>query len=144
MATLSPDLEKQPMGGGMNKPASGTYGEKVDLERLKQQLPSSGQPAVAPPGGPRPMSQPSGPGPRPIGRPMSGPPGVPSPLMAPSTTGTPVGTPLARGGPSGIVSSQQGIQARIAILEQLSSSPEVSSATREWAKLVLEMLSEAV
>lgn len=129
---------------GVNKPSSGTYGERIDVERLKQQLPASGQPTAPPAGGPPPMSQPSGPGPSPIGRPMQGPAGVPSPLMAPSTSSTPVGTPLARGGPSGVVTSQQGIQARIAILEQLSQSAEVSSSTREWAKLVLEMLSEAV
>lgn len=141
---LPTDVEKLPAGGGVNRPDSGTYGEKADLNRLRQQLPSSGAPAPGQPGPPSMPSPGRGTVPQPVGRPPQGPAGVPSVLMSPGTAGRPVGTPLDRGGPGGVVTSQSTVQTRLAILQELSTSPDVSQATREWSRLVLEMLTEAV
>lgn len=70
----------------------------------------------------------------PGGRPPSAPPGVPDVIFQGGElplTGT------APGPAPGPVSPEA---ARLTLLEQLSSSPEVSEETREWARLVLEAI----
>lgn len=124
----------------MNKPSSGTYGEGAELDRLKQSLPAGavGQPPAPAPAAPTPLS------PEPLrradpaaeGRPKTAaaaPPGVPSVLLEPTTRPeVPVTTPLQpMGSPS--PSTASSAQQRLAVLDMLSSSPNVSAATREWA-----------
>jgi hypothetical protein len=127
-------IEKTPMAGtSVNKPESGTYGEKADLANLQQSLPPMG-PGGGAEGGPAPMPQPSPamPG-RPGGRPMNAPAGVPDVLLGTEDAATPAAAPNAPG------ASPEA--ARLALLEQLASSTEVSETTRAWARLVLESLS---
>lgn len=143
------DLEKTPTANvSVNSPQSGTYGEKADLNRLKQSLPAmgpapSGDPAAGP--GPLPGTPPSLPG-RP-GRPMNAPEGVPDAIMGPSARpDVPVGTPLDRGAAppsSAFANARSQREARVTLLQQLQDSPEVSEATREWARLVLETMVDA-
>ena len=121
-------------GGNVNKPQSGTYGEGADLARLKQQLPTGvvGQAPSAPPAPTmptQPLAQPGQPG-----RPPAAPPGVPSVLMQPSSPPAAPGPP-----PIGAGAVTPG-QNTIALLDMLSTSTEVSAATREWAKTVLNMV----
>lgn len=136
-------IEKTPTAGtSVNKPASGTYGEKADLARLKQQLPSSSAGPQGPQPGPG--AGPTPPGVRPAqagpGAPGEPPPGVPSALLhGTQRPGVPVGQRRVQ--PSTIVrdaSSKR--EARKALLVSLSQSNEVSDATREWAKTVLGIL----
>lgn len=139
-------IEKTPtQHTSANNPASGTYGEKAELTRLNQALPESGA---------RPGSGPEGPGPVPgglspgaggePGRPAGpgAPPGVPGALMhGTERPGQPLGTPLAQqGAPMGGAQSSQ--EARFIVLQALAESDEVSEATREWASIVIDMLSE--
>lgn len=128
------DITKQPLpGGNVNKPASGTYGEGVALERLKQQLPvPDAVPAM--PAGPSAMPSP------PVSSPGSPPPpGLPPVLLAPTARpDVPMASPLA-----GVPMAQQPMtaaQRRLAVLDALVNSPDVSQETREWAQLVIENL----
>jgi hypothetical protein len=145
-AMIPGELEKQPTGAGsVNKPASGTYGEKAAQERLKEQFPTepgaSGpmQDAQAPLPGPGTPLQGGGDG----GRPVSAPAGVPSAILGPTAQpDTPLNTPLAGSGQvSQLPGAQNVAQARVALLQALASSPDVSEETRAWAKVVLEALS---
>jgi len=129
----SPDTINQ--APNVMKPASGTYGDVADLDRLKGQLDLPGtesgsgptQPAPAPPPG-APQGQ---------GVPPS-PTGVPSVLMGPtSSPDVPASTPLSLGPTPTAVN---GAQARLKALDALSNNPQASEATREWAKLVLKRL----
>jgi len=140
------EIEKTPtQTHSVNKPASGTYGEGAELDRLKQQLPDSGArpgggpPGAAPMGGPGSGGLSSGVPGRPGG--PTAPPGVPQALMHETERpNVSVGTPLQRQGPplAGASSAQE---ARLVVLQALSESDQVSDATREWARTVLEMLS---
>lgn len=131
----SPDvLEQVPAGGGMNKPASGTYGEKTELAALQQELPVS-------PGASstevRPTASPATGG---LGRPTSAPAGLPKGLLAPTQQpDVPPSTPLA--GPidpfAGAVDVKQ---RRLQWLDMLSQSQDVSAETREWADAVKRKL----
>lgn len=124
-------------------PASGTYGEKQDLVDLKNELP------VGAVGGPPPPSPPTPPSPNPIeppqavttGRPAGARPpgGVPSALLHPTTRpDVPVSTPLApQVGTPAVADPRQG---RLAILDALSTDPNVAPETREWAQSVIEAL----
>jgi hypothetical protein len=131
-------IEKVPTGGpGLNKPTSGTYGERAELDNLKASLPPMA-PAAAPGagGGAAPMPDPDfrPPGMEP-GRPGRAPAGVPPVLLegdGPAAPAAPVDAP-------GAVNPQQD---RIALLDYLATAPDVSEQTREWAKTVLEMLIE--
>lgn len=129
--TLAPEIEQLPV----NRPASGTFGEQAQTDRLRQSLPQSGSagPAQgsAPPASP-PVDPGNAPGP---GGPPAGPlPGVPEILTRPG------GPPP----PSMPFSPQPGAadpnQARIGYLHTIASSPDVSEATKEWANMALRRL----
>jgi hypothetical protein len=143
---MTTEIEKQPtQNQSVNKPASGTYGEKVELDRLRKALPDSG---ARPSGGPAPAGAvPGGGGGAPTGDPgrpagPSAPPGVPGAMMHESDRpNQPLATPLSR--PEGPMAGAQTHQdARFVVLQALSESEEVSEATREWASIVIEMLTE--
>ena len=137
MNNSTPDvLEQVPAGGGMNKPASGTYGEGAELERLKQQLPSSDQQPQQPSPAPTPPS--GGMGGGGVGPPPSGlPRGLASPTQRPDV---PVSTPLQGGPPAdplgGAVDARQRRLQYIDLLSQHADSAEV----REWAETVKQKL----
>lgn len=133
------DVTKQPMpGGGVNKPASGSYGDKANLDRLAQSFPKVDAPQSAGPGGMAPMPTP------PSGGGVSSPPapGLPSGLLAPTTRpDVPVSTPLVSGPPPNpVLSASTSRQRNMAILDALVADPTVSEATREWARINLQNL----
>jgi len=137
-------LDKTPTQNmSLNKPAGGTYGEKAEVDRLKKELPTSGGPMG--PGGPQqappqPRPRAARPVPASIAPPTpAGPTGVPDALMHPGSR------PMSTGQPDG--PAQPAVanisQARIALLDSLHSSQEVSPETREWAGIMLEMMLDA-
>ena len=139
MPTDTTDVTKMPLpGGNVNSPASGTYGEKAALERLKSQLPgvdAGAGPTASNPAAPMP-TPPAG-----AGISNSPPPGVPSGIMAPtSRPDVPVSTPLQQGPVSPLAGAQTGNQQRLAILDSLANSPNVSDSTREWAQSLVQSL----
>ncbi len=125
----------------VNRPASGTYGEKAAADRLKQQLPAA-QPVgdVMGPGpgaAPAPTLPGGGGPPAPMG---AQPAGLPRGLLRPSDRPTePVGAPY--GGPAdpyaGAVDARQ---RRLALLDMLSTHPEASPEVREWAEIAKKKL----
>lgn len=135
----SPDvIDQVPAGGGVNKPSSGTYGEKAELERLKQQLPASEpvQPVSPNQGGPGPVPQRRG-APAPPG---AG--GLPSGLLAPTkrpdVPAMPSPEPMAPADPfAGAVDHRQ---RRLLALDMLSTHPDASPDLREWATIVKQKL----
>lgn len=134
MTNETPDvLEQVPAGGGMNKPASGTYGEKTELADLQRQLPSSDAPA---PPGPSPV--PTGP---PSGRPAPAePPGMPRGLTMPTQRpDTPVSTPLEGPAPDPMAGAVDARQRRLRYLDLLEQNAE-SAEVREWASIVKQKL----
>ncbi|RMF62345.1 MAG: hypothetical protein D6746_04175, partial [Bacteroidetes bacterium] len=66
-------------------------------------------------------------------------PGIPAPvLLQPSDRpDVPVSAPLVSGAVSAPLT---GAQKRLAILDVLANSPDVSDATREWAKMMIRIL----
>lgn len=133
----TPDvIDQVPAGGGVNTPASGTYGEKAELERLKQQLPS------AEPVQPVPTSSQAGP--VPIGRgrapavpSASGlPSGLTSPTRRPDVPALP-NTPVGQDPYGGAVDARQ---RRLRVLDAIANSQEVSPETREWAEILVQKL----
>lgn len=127
----------------MNEPASGTYGEGAANQQLQAQLPTMPpskpqQPPAGPPMDTSPMG--SGPGilSAPEGRPSGSPvpAGIPAGILAGAppapTGGMPAPDPMA-----GAANAQQG---RLLLLQQLASSPDVSSTTREWASNLVKVL----
>jgi hypothetical protein len=141
----TPDIGAVPTQG-VNKPASGTYGEKTALNNLQASLPTK---EGAGAGGPQPPPVSSAPvrvaGGGPEGRPKTAaalPPGVPSALAAPTQQpGVPVGTPLDMGQTAAPVGNS--IEQSMLILQNLASSPAVSADTREWAQMTIELIVEA-
>jgi len=136
MADL-PDVS-QMAGPRQNQPSSGTYGVKAANDELQSTLTQAGagQSSGPPPGPqPRPMS------PNPVGQQPSNPGALPSALMNPTQRpNVPVSAPLQ--GPPGnrVAGSPTGTQARIALLQQLQTSPTVSDETREYASTILKLL----
>jgi len=131
----SPDIMKQPMpGGGVNKPGSGTYGEKADLDRLNQQLPPMA-----------PQKQQAGPALPPVSPPVPPPPssgemGLPGGMMAPTTEpSTPVNTPLAP--PTMAPPPMPPNQQRLALLDQLINSDQTSPQTKAFARTLAQQIS---
>lgn len=126
----------------MMKPPGGTYGEVAELDQLKQDLAPPAPPGMA--GGPGPQPAPPAPGmPQGTQMPAAGAPGaVPDVLLAPTQQpDTPQFTPLAPSAPPpGAVDANQ---RRLAVLDALAQSQEVSEETREWAQLVLTKLASA-
>lgn len=136
------DVTKMPTaGGGMNKPASGTYGEGAALERLRAAFPlggGTGAPGAAPPQAP-PMPVPA------AGGGVSTPPtGLPAGLLAPtSQPDVPASTPLAAGPPPNpVAQAQTSAQRNLAIATALLDDPRTSEATKEWAQSIINALVE--
>ena len=137
---LASDVEKIPTP--VNKPASGSYGDKVSLDRLKQSLPSSGQAPAGQPGGNKPMGEQPPmvvPVPPPGNNSPQQPAQVPQVLFGPTarpyepvSAAPPVAPP-----PQAPVT---GPQARMELLITLANSPDVSEDTREWAQLWIRTL----
>lgn len=146
MADVIPDtIEKTPtQNQSVSKPASGTYGERADLARLKAQLPQGQTPGGAAPGGPTPMGAPAVGGlPNPAGRPANAqvPPGVPAALGHPTDRpNVPLANPLVGPTENPVRQAESARDARIALLMALVQDPSVSDTTREWAQTVLGML----
>lgn len=130
----TPDvLEQVPAGGGVNKPESGTYGEKTELAALQQALPE------AEPIAPQPEMQPT-PGPTGGGVPVP-PAGLPRGLMAPTNRpDVPVSTPLAGPAADPMAGAADARERRLRYLEILSSHPDASPELREWAETVKRKL----
>lgn len=135
------DLEKLPTNNNVNKPESGTYGEKADLNRLQQSLPE--MPTGGPAGAPAPQLPRSGQNLRPApsdpitgSAPLPRTPGSVPPLLARPTDypNRPVSTPL--GGNPQAPTTMTAQQRRLQILDALSRSPDVSEETKEWASIV--------
>lgn len=123
----------------VGKPASGTYGEGKALDDLKQALPvgAVGNPAPQPAPPPPLNADPVRVIPQREGRPPTAaalPPGVPSVLLGPAELPPMAGPGMAAPG------AATPDQSRLALLDQLSSSPDVSAATREWAAHVMDLL----
>lgn len=139
------NLDKQPMGGPVNQPASGTYGEKAAITNLQAQLPA--MPVNQPPGGAQPpqiSTDPVSPTPpQREGRPATSaalPPGVPSVIVAPTDhPQIPVTTPL-QGQPDAGAMGQTAAQRRLQILDTLANSPDVAPETQQWAKMVMRVI----
>ncbi len=132
MSNTTPDvIEQVPAGGGVNKPASGTYGEKAELAQLQADLPSS-DPTTAPQ--PTPSATPRGGG----GVPSAAPSGLPAGLTLPTQRpDVPVSTPLDV--PPGPTAPPDPTQRRVQLLRQLATSGQ-SAEVREWAQTTLEKL----
>lgn len=141
----NPELEKTPMADtSVNRPESGTYGEKADLAQLRQSLPPMGAPGAEGTGAAPPApTGPAGPGPGARRPPQSGQGGIPAALLAPTDRpDVPLGQPLAPGGVQMPPRAQAADQQRLAILDALTTHPDVSEETRDWAKLVRDSLIE--
>lgn len=124
----SPDVVEQvPSGGGVNKPASGTYGEKTELAGLQASLPTS-EPAAKPPASmsPTPPTQSAR---------LTSSSGLPSVLMAPTQRpDVPVSTPLAGPAADPMAGAVDDRQRRLRYLDILSTHPDATPALREWAE----------
>lgn len=134
MQNSTPDvIEQVPAGGGVNKPASGTYGEKAALDRLKQQLPQS-QPAAQP----APVQPvPTGLGPSSSG---AGPAGLPRGLTAPTgMPDVPVSTPL-QGPPPDPLGPDPDVRQRRLQYARLLATQGASPEIREWGQILVEKL----
>ena len=137
-------IDKTPtQNQSLNKPVGGTYGEKAEVERLKKELPSSGQGPGIPQQAPEPersVATPNKPVPGMPTPQAGGPSGLPDVLAQPSMTPGQVAprSPMAQG-----PGAQNISQARLGLLDALSNSQDVSKETREWAKIVLEMMVDA-
>lgn len=134
-------IEQVPAGGNPMEPTSGSYGDVVETERLKQQLATPGTSGTGPGGGP--VQQPA---PTPPGGPGGGPGPAPKPGTLPGALLAPTGqpdmpssTPLNAGPPP---MSQDSGQNQVRLLTALSSSSEASPETREWAKAVLQAIGQ--
>jgi hypothetical protein len=130
----TPDVLAQvPAGGGMNKPASGTYGEKTELAQLQAELPQA-EPAVQPDVRPSPAAPMGGP-------PPSAPSGLPQGLMAPSQRpDVPVSTPLAGPAADPMAGAVDARQRRLRMLEILCYHPQASPELREFAENLKQKL----
>lgn len=129
----SPDVLAQvPAGGGMNKPTSGTYGEKTELAALQQELPIS-------PATPQPQVMPTPPS---AGGPKPTPPaGLPRGLLAPtSRPDVPVSTPLAGPVTDPFAGAVDARQRRLRALDILSQHPDASPELREFASILKQKL----
>lgn len=130
------EVEKLPTGQTpINRPASGTYGEKAALDNLESALPtaSSPGPMPGPAAGPTPMSPTN-----PVRSSRESKiPGIPAPIMKPASVEP---TPAGAMAPPSPVPAMSGAQRRLQILDMLATSPNVSETTREWAQRVMDIL----
>lgn len=136
--STGPDVVEQiPAGGNPMQPESGTYGAKASTDRLKQQLNLPGGETSSPPTKPTSMQpgQPQG-----QGVPAS-PSGVPDVLMRPTTQpDVPPSTPLSPAASQQFPGAVNAAQRRVAGLQALVDSPNVSAELKEWAQVVLDKL----
>jgi hypothetical protein len=138
MADAPNVTEQVPAGGGVNEPASGTYGAGADLERIQQRLPGMSGGGEAPTPAPLP----------PVGSPSGSPMGPPPPYLAPgllrpsSRPGVPVGTPLEGPPLNPVAAAGTGMQQRLALAQSLAEDPNVSESTRELAQRIVQLLIE--
>lgn len=137
------DKEPVPAGGNVNKPSSGTYGEKASVERLKSQLPQV-QPGPLGGGGPaggqggQGLTSPPGPGPRPQPTEQSPIPGIPAPIF--DQTDRPnvdVNTPLVEGNAGPATPSQGALR----VIDSLRQDPDPE--VQEFAEMLFEFLLQA-
>ncbi len=137
------NIDKTPtQNQSANKPESGTYGEKAEVERLRKELPSSGGPGPGP-AQEAPQRSQATPNKPVAGMPVqepAGPAGLPDVLTHPSRTPGQVTPRSSMVQPSQPESLSQ---ARLALLDSLATSQEVSPETREWAQIVLGMMVDA-
>lgn len=121
----------------MNKPSSGTYGEKADLASLQAALPQSDP--LPPGGGPQPVP-PMPPPPAGLRSQQPAAPGLPPALLRPTRNpDTPVNTPLEQ--PAQI---PEGLDRQRRMLLQVLAERGLSAETREWAKLVLALVDHGI
>ena len=136
------DISKQPSPDGTNAPASGAYGQKAAVDKLKAAMPPA-PPAQDQGGGmsvsPAPVT------PQPTGRVNEGgraavpPPGIPSSIMGETALPqTPVNSPLAA--PVDPTSGATADERTIMQLQGILQSNNVRPETKEWAKTVLDMI----
>ncbi len=77
------------------------------------------------------------------GRPKEGPSMLPQGVMTPTQRpNVPLSQPMDQGAAPMPPKQQAADQQRLAILDALTTHPEVSEETREWAKLVMDALIE--
>jgi len=138
----SPDVvnDQATSGAAVGTPeTSGVYGETEALDRLQSELPmAKEQPEPGSPFGE------VSPVPQGAGMAPAAPGGIPDVLMRPSNNpGTPVFTPLDRGPINPVASAVDDRQRRLALVDQLASSPRASREVREWAVRVRELLVES-
>lgn len=127
-------IEQVPATGNPMKPTSGSYGDVVETERLKQSLDLPG----AGPGGaavrPTPPPAPGQPQGAQVAPPTGG---VPDVLMRPtSMPDVPPSTPLRPADQSARASQVQANH--VSVLQALVASPTASDTTKRWAEALLE------
>lgn len=125
MSNVTPSvIEQVPAGGNVSKPSSGSYGDVKSLDDLRAALPGS-QSSEPREMSATPTSLPEAPRP-------SAPAGLPPGLLAPSRQpDVPVSQPMSMPAGPPVGSPQE---KRIALLDSLAKSPNVSAETREWAQ----------
>jgi hypothetical protein len=134
MANIGDIPEKQ--STSVNKPESGTYGERVDLERLRAAVPGGGSPVPAPEARPLPpiSERPV----RSLGKVGSVVPGLPSALLRPTARPQEPVTTMPTQAPQQL--SMSGMQMRLRKLDILANHPDVSPETRDWARMMIRVL----
>lgn len=135
MANIGDIAEKQ--STSVNRPESGSYGEKADLARLQAQLPQPGAPIGSGPQAPMPAVQ-SAPV-RPSGQQGSPVPGLPAQLFTQPTARP---SEPVTAGPTALPQrpSVNGQQERLRILDALANDPGRTPETRAWASMMLQLL----
>lgn len=135
------DIAQQPQnpGGNVNQPASGTYGEQQSLLNLQQSLPAMAPQQQGAPNlpaiNPTPMRST-----REGAAAPSTVPGIPDVLNHPTQQpNVPASTPLAPTPQLPVTP----MQSRMAIVDALAQSPNVSPETREWAQMIRRRLVQA-
>ena len=140
---LATDVEKTEIGNPANQPASGTYGDKAELDRLEASMPPPTEGSPNDPNAAQAIPEVDGSQVRNArsNREAQGMPGLPAPILAKTNRpNTPAGeTPLRGASEAATVTPRQ---QRLALLDMLANSPEVSEETREWAQLVIRILTE--
>lgn len=132
--TLAPEQQSLEQ----NTPASGSFGEKAELNRLKSSLPGD---AGSGPQGPGPSAYPGVASvPQAPGRPAQGPAGIPSAVLAPTQSTAPVTSPLRREPVNPVAAQANDQQRRLALYDTLSQHPHVSQETREFFRMIRDRL----
>ena len=119
--------------------ASGTYGEKADLNRLKSQLPNG--PGAPIGSGPQAQQAPavSSAQVRPVDNQGSPVPGLPASIFTqPTRSPAESVTTMPQQPPQ--VSAVNGQQERLRILDALANDPKRTPETRAWATMMLNLL----